>query len=224
MRCEFNEKLYEILVSHELLTNGYGLGVPSQKEENHLGFDSLVANRRFQVCCLQYKIPECTKNQREIWGGQEVFKFYAYKDKKWNSYAQHNLLVKANKHGIPAYYCAPYFLENSELYNYSAHNSLLANSALLKPIHRLLTPERHVIEFDRYQAYQFCDNGEEIKLVNHKEMFSESELFSIEEFTRVLTEEMQLDQTEEESIDSILAKCKMTFLFRFYDCYTGEEN
>ena len=217
MRCEFNEKLYETLVNHELLTKGYGLSIPSQRHEKHLGFDSLVANRHFKVCCLQYKIPERAKSRRKFWGGQTVFKFYAHKDKAWNSYAQHNLLVKANMNGIPAYYCAPYFLENSNLYNFLASNSLLAHSVLLKPIHQLLTTERHVIEFDRYQAYQFCDNCERIEMVNYEEIFSGSRWFSIEEFAHVL-KVLQLDQQEEESVDSIFTKCKMTFLFHFNNC------
>ena len=149
MKCEFCEKMYETFVNHELLSNGCKLWIPSQNEERQGGFDSMVMDRHFQVCCLQYKIPEYTKSRRPFWGGQKVFKFYAHKDVSSNKYKQHNLLVQLNRMGIQAYYCAPHFIQCSDLYNNLASLTLLSNSALLKPIYKLTPSPSHVIEYDK---------------------------------------------------------------------------
>lgn len=214
MKCDFSEKAYETFVNHELLTNGYHLYIPSSKQEKILGFDSLVSNSIFQVCCLQYKVPKKVKSRRNIWHGQFIFKFNPHKDKNTNQYSQHNLLVNFNKQGIPALYCAPLFIDIKNLYQFLGNNTLLANSALLKPIHSLnVPPNNHSIEFTFTQAYQFCENGEALQKLNSKEIFETSKWFQKDEFLNRLREICSLEQAEKQSISSILAKNKIALLF-----------
>ena len=213
MKCEFCEKAYETFINHELINNGIIVYIPSQQQENNLGYDVCLCGKRFQICCMQYKTAEFVKSRRAFWKGQQIFKFTTLKDSKTQTFKQHNLLVFLNNLGICSVYCAPLFIKNSDLYNFLTSNTLVKNSALLKPIHSLFNPPNtHSIEFNSYQAYQFCKNSEALEIINFNELFTGSKWYSEEELLNVLK---QILQEDGESLTSILAKNKMILLLKF---------
>ena len=213
MKCEFCEKAYETFVNHELINNGIILYIPSQTQENNLGYDVCFFGKRFQICCMQYKIVEFVKSRRAFWKRQHIFKFTTLKDSKTQKFKQHNLLVFLNKLGINSVYCAPLFTKNSDLYNYLTSNTLIKNSALLKPIHPLFNPPKtHSIEFNSHQAYQFCKNSEALKITNFNELFTGSKWYSEEDLLNLLKEILQEDGGY---LPSILAKNKIILLLKF---------
>ena len=87
---------------------------------------------------------------------------------------------------------------------------LLKHSALLKPLYPVVVPPKtHSIEFDSNRAYQFCENPEIVERINSEEAFGEGKTFCKEELLNLFGEFFYLEELNENSINSFLAKNKI---------------
>ena len=168
IKCEFAEKLYEILIIHEFLNKYKGSNVycPSQYKESKLGYDALFNLKGTRkIIILQFKISQMyIKSPVYFSSSSNCFKFELHKK---NNYYQHNKLVKYNKSKkYLALYCSPRFTSNNDLYKYCCSSQIIQNSFLGKPIYKISDDKYHYVNYNDIEAYQHSDKFNELEQIN----------------------------------------------------------
>ena len=135
MKPVFSEFQFSYFVTREIdncLVWPRGPYIPNQADEANLGFDVFFLNN-FVALFLQYKLSDMLNSKRaREWDyfEQEYFRFSIYPD---NRSHQHNLLQRQS-HRCPkcrVYYCAPLFIEFSDLINYYRQYDVLEHSVFV---------------------------------------------------------------------------------------------
>lgn len=204
-KSEFPEKIFEILINHALLSNGFDIYVPSQNKESKLGYDALFQKGKIKVGFFQYKIvSEYEKKPVSHRTALKAFKFDLHYS-KLNGYRQHNLLVKKNLRGLNCGYFVPNFIEYDILYK-NHHSGMLnrfPNVILIKPTRPILDNKYHYITFD--------DSG---LAIQHSKEGVKINTESIDDFLNAI-KESKLSYNKEELTDEI---------FKTFDINIDDEN
>lgn len=219
MKSEFCEKQYEIFLNHELISMGYDIYIPSQRQEKKTGYDALIKpNENFKGLMLQYKIPGNGLIHSTYFSNKsKIFRFNVYKYN--NEFAQHNLLVKQNLFGIKAAYCVPLFDTNKDLYNNLRNGTVVNSSVGIVPYKYLKDGKvSHHIEYTSDRAFLFSDNGEDNECKNLIELLESSEIYTGEVFTRklinIFSEIYYNNDRNYYDLNSILFKNKLALLIK----------
>ena len=217
IKSEFSEKVYEIFINHELLSNGYIIYAPSQRKEKSLGYDALchmTKGSKIKAIALQYKI---------VWEYENPpfplsypsFRFDLHKSST-GKYTQHNIMVKRNtsiSQTMPALYCVPKFIDYKSLYKNLQSGTLLQNSCLIMPFDEIIDSEYHCIKFDNTLAFQCSNEPREIKIFNVERVFEAQEPISFEGFIkRIATQDNQTEPFEQ--LNECLAKTHSFLLLK----------
>lgn len=179
MKCQFSEKFYEILFDHELLMQGDNpqIYVPSQKMENHFGFDTLFADGPKKAIFFQFKTPYTYNESTDK---------YRFSLLPKNNYKQHNDLCDLNTNAkrIVAVYYAPVFVELNQLRSFSKQGTIKKNSKCFVPlgVNKINTPGPHYVEYDRNKAMMHSDEGVEMKCLSLDELLDSIKAIEYEEF------------------------------------------
>ena len=184
-KSEFPEKAYEVFANHELLSNGYGIYIPSQQKEKTLGYDALwhLKGTRFKAIALQYKIVSQYRRPPKMLS-TPCFKFDLHKSA--GGYEQHNIMVARHTHTrfpILAVYCVPTFVEYKKLYEHLRNGTIFDNSRLLIPLKQISDSSYHYIAFDDTQALQFSKDPVSVENRHLDQIFESVEPIPSDYFT-----------------------------------------
>ena len=143
-QSEFSEKMYEILITHELLEKYIKSGKkvqlysPSQREEKNKGYDAVFGrNKSMLYEAYQFKIAnyKYKRGSKKFGAFPGDIKIKVYKsDNKLDPYHQHNTIVELNdQKKLKVFYCAPNFMSVKELQKFSKKKTIEENSIKVIP-------------------------------------------------------------------------------------------
>ena len=216
-KSEFPEKAYEVFANNELLSMGYMIYIPSQHQEQKLGYDALwqSKNRKIKAIAMQYKIVEQYERTHKLLS-KPCFKFELHKSST-GEYSQHNIMVQRNVRSRPpicACYCVPNFVEYKTLYKYLKDGTILKNSSFLEPHSEINDSRYHYIVFDNNKAYQCSDDPQPMTMHSLESIFKQQETICFED----LIGESYIDENQSiHSIDEYLVESQSFLIIKFLD-------
>ena len=216
-KSEFSEKAYEMFANHELLSLGYMIYIPSQHQEQKLGYDALwqSKSRKIKAIAVQYKIVEQYERTPKLLSNP-CFKFELHKSSA-GKYSQHNIMVQKNARSWPpicACYCVPHFVEYKALYKYLKCGTILENSCFLEPNNNISDSKYHFVAFDANHAYQFSDNPLPMSMRSLESIFEQQESMCFED---LIKEQYINEEQSIQSIDDYLIKSQSFLIIKLLD-------
>ena len=216
-KSEFPEKAYETFANHELLSFGYMIYIPSQHQEQKVGYDALwqSKNRKIKAIAVQYKIVEQYERSHKLLS-KPCFKFELHKSST-GEYLQHNIIVQKNAQRCPpicACYCVPDFVEYKTLYKHLKDGTILKNSRFLEPHSKINDSRYHYIVFDNNKAYQCSDDPQPMVVHSLESIFDQQESIYFEDLIR----ESCFDETRSiHSVNDYLIKSQSFLIIKLWD-------